>query len=220
MARLKDLTGMRFGRLVVLERSENKRERTAWKCICDCGNEKVVAGIDLTRGMVKSCGCYRHDFRTKDLSGERFGRLLVIERDSINAGHGATWKCQCDCGNTVVVRQDGLITGHATSCGCYRDSGEPKIRHGMTGTKLHRVWLAMKQRCKNPRLKQWKDYGGRGISVCEEWNEKHGFDAFCDWALSNGYSDELEIDRIDNDGNYCPENCRWVTHKVNMNNRS
>ena len=178
-----------------------------------------MAGTGLRRGMVKSCGCYRHDFRTRDLSGKRFGRLLVVERDSINAGHGATWKCICDCGKEVVIRQDALTTGHATSCGCYRDSGEYKVRHGLTGTRIHRIWLAMKQRCKNPNFKQWKDYGGRGISVCKEWNEKHGFDAFYEWAISNGYSDELEIDRIDNDGNYCPENCRWVTHKVNMNNR-
>ena len=219
MSRLKNLTGLRFGRLVVLEMAENINKRTMWLCKCDCGNKKTIAGIDLTRGMVKSCGCYRHDFRTKDLTGQKFGRLLVIERDSINAGHGSTWKCICDCGKETIVRQDSLTTGHTTSFGCYRNSGESRVRHGMTGTRLHRIWMGIKNRCKNQSFRQWKDYGGRGISVCEDWNSKHGFDRFCEWALSNGYADDLEIDRIDNNGNYEPSNCRWVTHKENMNNR-
>lgn len=219
MSQLKDLTGQRFGRLTVVERAENKSERTAWLCKCDCSNKVIVPSVYLTTGKTKSCGCYRRDFKLNNLTGERFGMLTVLSLKNTDGGHGAKWLCQCDCGNKVVVRSDGLTTGHTTSCGCYRDSGVPKIRHGMTNTRLHREWNAMKQRCNNPNFKQFKDYGGRGIKVCDEWNGKHGFDNFLKWAKENGQRDDLEIDRIDNDGNYEPSNCRWVTHKENMNNR-
>lgn len=213
-----DMTGQKLGRLTVIERDDSVKQRAAWKCKCDCGTYITVKGVDLRRGNIQSCGCYRHEFRHNDLTGKKFGKLTVIKRESLNAGHGSTWVCKCDCGNTVVVRRDGLTTGHTTSCGCYRDSGESRIRHGMTNTRLHRIWNAMKQRCSNPNFKQFKDYGGRGIKVCKEWSTKHGFDVFAEWALSHGYRDDLEIDRIDNDKGYSPDNCRWVTHKENMNN--
>ena len=89
----------------------------------------------------------------------------------------------------------------------------------MTNTRLHRTWNSMKQRCSNPKFKQYKDYGGRGITVCPEWASRDGFVSFAKWALENGFREDLEIDRRDNDRGYSPDNCRWVTHKVNMNNR-
>jgi hypothetical protein len=221
LSRLIDLTGKRFGRLVVIERAKNgENGKAQWLCKCDCGNTKIVSGTDLRKGSCKSCGCYRHDFRTLDISGKRFGYLTVIEKVSTNGGHGSLWKCVCDCGNELNVRHYSLTTGHTSSCGCYNKSGKAKVRHGQTGTRLHNIWGAMKQRCNNPNFKQWKDYGGRGIKVCDEWNSKHGFDSFYKWAMDNGYDSKLEIDRIDNDGNYEPNNCRFVTHKENMNNRT
>ena len=219
MSKAIDLTGQRFGRLTVIERSESKNGIAAWLCKCDCGNTKIVRGVDLTRGMTKSCGCFRHDFRTPDFTGRKFGKLTVLRKITSNGGHGALWECQCDCGEKTIARHDDLKTGHKKSCGCYGKSGESHIRHGKTNTRIHRIWNAMKQRCTNPNFKQWKDYGGRGITVCDEWSRKNGFDNFYEWAISHGYRDDLEIDRIDNDGNYEPNNCRFVTHKENMNNR-
>lgn len=213
-----DMSNMRFGKLIVLEKTESINNRATWKCKCDCGNILIVKGVDLRRNNIKSCGCYRHEFRHTDLSGQKFGKLTVAKRENLNAGHGSTWLCQCECGKQVVVRRDGLITGHTTSCGCFNKSGQPRIRHGMSNTRLHRIWNGMKQRCSNPNFKQYKDYGGRGIKVCDEWNGKYGFDAFAEWALSNGYSESLEIDRQNNELGYFPDNCRWVTHKENMNN--
>lgn len=219
MSKVIDLTGQRFGRLTVIERSDSKNGRATWLCKCDCGNTKVISGVDLRRGTIKSCGCYLHDFRTPDLTDMRCGKLTVIRKITTNGGHGTLWECQCDCGKTTIARHDDLKTGHKKSCGCYGKSGESKIRHGQTHTRIHRQWCAIKQRCTNPNFKQWKDYGGRGIKVCDEWNGKHGFDNYYRWAITHGYSDDLEIDRIDNDGNYEPSNCRFVTHKENMNNR-
>lgn len=218
MTALRDLTGMRFGRLTVQKRGENKNGKTAWLCKCDCGNEKTVLSTDLTRGLVKSCGCFQREFRVQDITGNRYGMLTVISMEMTNGGHGSLWKCRCDCGNELLVRADALKTGHTRSCGCYNFSGMPRVRHGMTNTRLHRVWNAMKQRCGNPNNSAYKNYGARGINVCDEWNGLHGFDSFAEWALKNGYAEELEIDRIDNNKGYSPDNCRFVSHRENMNN--
>lgn len=158
----------------------------------------------------------------KDLTGMRFGYLTVLSKDeSLKYKHQThtTWLCLCDCGNTTIVRGYCLRNGHTQSCGCLGREKRLKsaTKHGQSETRLYAIWHAMKQRCFNPNHKNYVDYGGRGIKVCEEW--KNDFQAFYDWAMANGYEESLSIDRINNDGNYEPQNCRWVTMKEQCNNR-
>ena len=161
--KLVDLTGQRFGRLVVLRRADNIGRQTAWLCKCDCGNESIVLGYALRRGTIQSCGCGRNE--------------AARERGKVNAR-----------------------------------------KHGGIGTRLYSIWRGMKLRCYNPKAKAYHRYGGRGITLCDEW--RHDFATFRDWALNNGYADNLTIDRINNDRGYSPENCRWITMKAQADNRS
>ena len=154
----------------------------------------------------------------KDMTGQRFGRLTVIERAG-TLGNRAAWLCKCDCGREHVVRGKLLRNGNTVSCGCYAKerAREASITHGMKKTRLYEVWHGMKSRCLNERDRRYKNYGARGITICDEW--RNSFESFRDWALANGYRDDLTIDRKDNDGNYCPENCCWSTSKEQSNNR-
>ena len=132
------------------------------------------------------------------------------------------WLCRCDCGSVLCVSSSHLKSGHTKSCGYYRtdliiQQGHENATHGMKRTRLYRIWSGIKDRCCNPLSAKYADYGGRGITVCEEWRDN--FEAFRDWALSSGYREGLSIDREDNDGDYCPENCRWATMVVQANNK-
>lgn len=158
--------------------------------------------------------------KAHDLIGQRFGRLLVLSR--VANRRRPKWLCQCDCGNSKVILSGGLRNG-TRSCGCLQREmsairiGNRKRTHGMSSSAIYTVWEGMIQRCQNPRRSRWECYGGRGISVCAEW--KTSAKAFMDWALANGYQRGLQIDRINNDGNYEPANCRFVTSSVNNRNR-
>lgn len=150
----------------------------------------------------------------------QFGRLTVLERKQDHylpcGQHYDSWLCKCSCGNIKTVSGRHLRMNEVQSCGCLNE--EVKFKHGQSHTKLHNIWLNIKARCTNERNKNYNNYGGRGIKVCDEWIGKNGFINFYNWSYENGYKEGLSIDRINNDGNYCPENCRWVTMKVQANN--
>lgn len=164
----------------------------------------------------------------KDRTGERFGRLVVVERaESYINPNGlprTAWKCKCDCGNEVVVLAQSLSNGSTKSCGCLRNERIHEIcrTHGelvnkKKRTHLYSVWENMKRRCFNSKNKFYYCYGGRGITVCDEW--KNSFEAFRSWSYANGYDEALSLDRIDVNGNYEPSNCRWITMKEQSNNK-
>lgn len=154
-----------------------------------------------------------------DLTGERYGRLQVIKYVGIKDTH-KVYLCKCDCGNKKVIKSSDLRSGRVKSCGCYRSQyiTHKNETHGLRKHRLYSIWANMKSRCYNPNATHYKRYGGRGISICDEWI--NDFKTFYDWAVENGYSDDLSIDRIDVNGNYEPSNCRWVTDKEQSINKS
>lgn len=160
------------------------------------------------------------DFR--DLKNKVFGRLTVLQLDTSTKSRRSNWICLCECGAQKVIPARGLIRGTSKSCGCLLKESQQKIRekaftHRLSKTPVYRLWKGLRQRCFNPNSLAFHNYGGRGITLCEEW--KNSAESFCEWALENGYQSGLSIDRIDVDGNYEPNNCRFVDRSVQNNNR-
>lgn len=153
-----------------------------------------------------------------NLLNQSFGNLTVISEYRKPNQKKAHWLCQCICGNTTIVTTSDLKRGHTKSCGCLKLKNNNKTsRKSVKSNRQYNIWQGMKSRCFQPTNKDYKNYGGRGITVCNEW--KDNFMAFYEWSIANGYSDNLTIDRIDTNGNYEPSNCRWVDIKTQERNR-
>lgn len=240
MSRALDLTGQRFGRLSILERGENDtRGNSQWKCVCDCGTTKIVRGYDIASGASKSCGCLR-SVRLKllnmkpgpkagetgiDLTGQKFGRLVVLSRAENSKNNKTRWTCLCACGETKVVLTASLRDKDCQSCGCFRSDlmkgpSNRAFSHGGAETPEYSSWAAMKNRCAS-NLNQ--NYGGRGITVCDRLL---GTDGFVNFLADMGPRPAgTSIDRINPNGNYELRNakgelqCRWATAKEQSNNR-
>lgn len=166
--------------------------------------------------------------KIKDLTGQKFNRLTVLElhhkkqrydKKGIKNGFTYYYLCLCDCGNTKIVSKNNLVTSHVQSCGCLARETKSKIHlvHGKRKTRLYEIWKGIKQRCLNPNCIAYKNYGGRGITVCDEW--LNDFKAFYDWAYANGYADKLTIDRIDVNKEYAPNNCKWIEMQEQARNK-
>lgn len=157
-----------------------------------------------------------------DLTGKKFGKLTVIKRVGSDKYKNAVWLCRCDCGKESIRVTSRLKSGYTKSCGCLSVQKllERNIKHNQTNTRLYKIYKGLFQRCYVTSNPAYKNYGGRGIKICDEWiDKKSGFINFYNWAINNGYKDNLSIDRINNNGNYEPNNCRWSTRKQQSNNR-
>lgn len=174
-----------------------------------------------------SKGQFEKGSKLQDLTGQKFGRWNVLEKTDRKSVSVSYWKCVCECGTVREVLANQLKSGRSKSCGCYSReeksarftemNKKTKVTHGYYGTRLYSIWSSMKARCETKTNGSYKNYGAKGIKVCEPWRD---FSIFKDWALSNGYEDSLTIERMDIKGNYEPSNCKWVTMKEQQNNRS
>jgi len=222
MGKFIDITGQRYGNLTAIRRiGTNSHNSALWLFKCDCGNDYTASSASVRHDGVTNCGCKPLE-RYIDITGQKFGRLTAIRFfEKGSKTQRVKWLFRCDCGKEVISDAHNVKQGNKKSCGCLgressANTGRQTIKvaiaacttHGMSNTKLYTMWQNMKERCCKPNRKDSKHYYDKGITVCDEW--LNSAKAFIDWALSNGYQEGLSIDRIENDKNYCPDNCRFI----------
>lgn len=225
----KDITGMKFNHLTAVRLIRIEPKSSIWEFECDCGKKIIRRASNITtkNSRTKSCGHLNEKGSPKEnLVGQKFNRLTVIKYIGSSERRKNRWLCKCDCGKLVKVETSHLKDGSTKSCGCFNQEriGDFNRKTGQTNTRLHYVYLNMLNRCYRKNSYSYKYYGGRGIHVCPEWQGEHGFENFYKWALESGYDKEAKrgectLDRINVDGNYDPDNCRWVDLHTQANNK-
>lgn len=211
-----NLIGKRFGYLLVVDKVNKK-----WLCQCNCGKLVEAETGYLNSGRKTSCGCKR----SPNLTGKRFERLTVIREEQRSSRGEHRWLCLCDCGAEIIVLQSSLTTGNTKSCGCLKieKTKNAVTKHGMRGSKFYTMWQNMKDRCTNPNNDKYIHYGGRGVSFCDDWSNFENFkeDLYESYLEHIKYFGEKQttLDRINVDGNYCKENCKFSTQQEQVINR-
>lgn len=199
-----------YGRLTLVCPVKEGASSGKWIVRCACGVEKELPLASLRNGHTKSCGC----LRTRISAGDKFGRLEAVAREKPEKNK-SLWRVRCSCGVEKVVRANALLTGNTKSCGCLAAEAKTVTArtHGRAGTRAYRIWARMKARTTNPNSTDYAYYMGRGISVCERWLTFENF-----LADMGDPGPEQTLERVDRDGNYCPENCMWVDRKTQARN--